>query len=154
MNRKLFAFSLVFALLLPSVTLFAGEIEVMCFTNSFGQDFRLSGGKIAKKPYLVEFYHGPCGYIPGLATSMKDSSGNIILAIHVADSDACAPIVWYFVGDPDLLSATGTFDNYPRNAPPHGADSITRINCVGSSTVGRTMKSVVLPSNAPGIEKK
>ncbi|HEY7162390.1 MAG TPA: hypothetical protein VH815_14080, partial [Acidobacteriota bacterium] len=121
-KRKLFAFLIAFALFVPSAMLFAGTVEEMCFTNSFGQDFLLSGGKLAKKPYLVEFFQGPCGIIPGLATTMKDSSGNIILAIHVADSDACGPIVWYFVGDPLLLSAAGTFDNYPRNVPPHTAD--------------------------------
>jgi hypothetical protein len=149
-KRKLFAFSLAITFFLP---LFAGAAEERCFQNSFGQFFRLRGGTLGKKPFVVEFFSANCGFVPGLATSMKDSSGNMMLAIHIADSDACSSVVWYFVGDPILRVASGSFDNLPRNIPPHGADSIANISCNLFPTIGATINAGSINPNAPGSEK-
>lgn len=126
-GKKYLRLFLILILVNPASTLFAADD--LCYQNSFGDFFRLSGGKIGSKPFVAEWLSAACGSVPGLATSIRDEQNNTLLAIHVSYTDTCSAVVWSFVGDHSLNSATGTYNNFPRTSPPHSGDSITKVDC-------------------------
>lgn len=125
-KRKLVVMLFVFGLLSSSTSLFASEL---CFEDSFGDFFRLTGGNIGNKAFAAEWLSQGCGSVAGLATTMRDSQGNVLLAIQVPYSGSCSAVVWSFVGNRSLSFATGNYNNFPRTVGPYTADALIEISC-------------------------
>ncbi|MCI0444555.1 hypothetical protein L0152_15275 [bacterium] len=133
MNKKnIFLF--LFVLLLTPVVAFSGTIERYCFQEPGGTFYDMRGGKLGKKAYTLQVTNVFCSGTPltGIATFAKLSSGySVTMLVSRDPSGTCQSYQVSTLTDNFLTALNGNFDNLPRQFPPDGNFSATRVACPG-----------------------
>ncbi|MCI0613836.1 hypothetical protein L0244_12700, partial [bacterium] len=124
----------LFSLLLSPVMSFAGIIERYCFQEPNGTFYDMRGGKLGKKAYTLQVTNVNCAAQPltGIATFAKLTSGySVTMLVSRDPNGTCQSYLISSLTDNFLTNITGNFDNLPRQFPPDGNFSATRVACPG-----------------------
>jgi hypothetical protein len=147
--KKWFVFCVaVAAALLISQQSFAGTI---CLQDNFGELFRLTGGKIDKKSFVVKIDVPGFCVVTGHAETSLNGLGQTVIGMLTSHDLAgqCLTVRWSLVGDA-LLNATGSFDQYG-DGTNDGAVTYTRVNCSTLPPFGPTK---TVDPNSPLIKQR
>lgn len=147
--KRLFVFCMVAAAaLFISQQTFAAQI---CLQDNFGELYRLKGGKVDKKSYVVIIDVPGFCVVTGHAETSINGAGQTVLGMLTSHdlSGNCLSVRWSLVGDA-LLNATGNFDQNG-DGTNDGAVTFTNVSCGSLPPFGPTKKA---DPNSPLIRQR
>lgn len=133
-------------------------VDVRCYQDQYGDQYKFSGGKLGSKPYMVQAKTIACGAdVAGLATFSQLANGTYLMSAIIGATPAgvCTPFEMDATFDSNATTGTGGYDSLPKNDLVDGAISLTPVNCSLIVFGPVSQQKIVAPIyNVPGKPTK